>query len=157
MASVNVGDLAPDFELEGTHGPFSLAALLGERIVLLFYPGDDTTVCTKQFCSYRDDDADMSALKAKVVGISTGTVGSKEAFTAKHGLKTELLADEDGAVAERYGIYAKRLGMAKRTVFIVDEHGRIAHKHGNLLSLGFDDVGALKSALDKLPAAQPVR
>ncbi|MCW3013682.1 MAG: alkyl hydroperoxide reductase/Thiol specific antioxidant/Mal allergen [Solirubrobacterales bacterium] len=153
MASLNVGDQAPDFELEGTDGPFKLSAHRGERIVLLFYPGDDTTVCTKQFCSYRDNDADMTSLNAKVVGISTGTVASKEAFVAKHGLKTELLADEQGAVAERYGIFAKRLKLAKRTVFIIDEHGRIAHQHGNLLSLSYDDVSALKSALDKLPAA----
>jgi peroxiredoxin Q/BCP len=152
MASLNVGDQAPDFELQGTDGPFKLSAHRGERIVLLFYPGDDTPVCTKQFCSYRDSDADMASLNAKIVGISTGTVASKEAFVAKHGLKTELLADEQGAVAERYGIFAKRLKMAKRTVFIIDEHGRIAHSHGNRLSLSFDDVSALKSALETLPA-----
>ncbi len=148
-----VGDPAPDFELEGTSGPFHLADQKGKRVILLFYPGDETPVCTKQFCSYRDNDADMSSLNAKVVGISTGTVASKEAFVAKHGLKTELLADVDGQVAERYGIFAKRLKMAKRTVFIVDEQGRIAHKHGNLLSLSYDDVGSLKAALEQLPAA----
>src|ERR1700712_609021 len=137
MSSLNVGDQAPDFELDGTSGPFKLSEHRGERIVLLFYPGDDTTVCTKQFCSYRDHEADMSSLNAKVVGISTGSVASKEAFVAKHGLKTELLADENGEVAERYGIFAKRLKMAKRTVFIIDENGKIAHKHGNLLSLTF--------------------
>lgn len=153
MASLNVGDQAPDFTLEGTNGPFTLSEHRGERIVLLFYPGDDTTVCTKQFCSYRDNDADMSSLKAKIVGISTGTVASKEAFVAKHGLKTELLADEEGAVAEHFGIFAKRLKMAKRTVFIIDEQGRIAHKHGNMMSLTFDDVSSLKSALASIPAA----
>lgn len=153
MGSLNVGDQAPDFELEGTSGPFRLSEHRGERIVLLFYPGDDTTVCTKQFCSYRDNEADMSSLGAKVVGISTGTVQSKQAFVDKHGLRTELLADVDGEVAERYGIFAKRLKMAKRTVFIIDEAGRIAHKHGNLLSLTFDDVADLKAALDALPAA----
>ncbi len=153
MASVNVGDQAPDFELEGTNGTFVLSAHRGERIVLLFYPGDDTTVCTKQFCSYRDNEADMSSLQAKVVGISTGTVASKEAFVAKHGLKTELLADVDGEVAQRYGIFAKRLKMAKRSVFIIDEQGRVAHKHGNLMSLTYDDVGALKAALEQLPTA----
>ncbi len=153
MGSLNVGDQAPDFTLEGTSGSFTLSEHLGEKIVLLFYPGDDTTVCTKQFCSYRDNDADMSSLPAKIVGISTGTVASKEAFVAKHGLKTELLADEEGAVAEQYGIFAKRLKMAKRFVFIIDERGRIAHTHGNLMSLSFDDVDSLKSALAKLPAA----
>ncbi|MCW3038669.1 MAG: alkyl hydroperoxide reductase/Thiol specific antioxidant/Mal allergen [Solirubrobacterales bacterium] len=153
MSTLNVGDQAPDFELEGTSGPFKLSAHRGERIVLLFYPGDDTSVCTKQFCSYRDNEADMASLNAKVVGISTGDVAAKEAFVAKHGLKTELLADVGGEVAERYGIFAKRLKMAKRTVFIIDEQGKIAHKHGNLLSLTFDDVSDLKAALDKLPAA----
>ncbi|WP_354698411.1 Putative peroxiredoxin bcp [Paraconexibacter sp. AEG42_29] len=153
MGSVNVGDQAPDFSLEGTSGTFRLSEHRGERIVLLFYPGDDTTVCTKQFCSYRDHEADMSSLNAKVVGISTGTVASKEAFVAKHGLKTELLADEDGAVAAQFGIFAKRLKMAKRTVFIIDEQGKVAHKHGNPLSLTYDDVDDLKKALDALPAA----
>jgi peroxiredoxin Q/BCP len=153
MASLNVGDQAPDFQLEGTDGLFRLSDHRGERIVLLFYPGDDTPICTKQFCAYRDNDADMSSLTAKVVGISTGTVASKEAFVAKHGLKTELLADEKGAVAERYGIFVKSLKRAKRTVFIIDEQGRIAHRHGNLLSLGFDDVDTLKNALAALPAA----
>lgn len=152
MGSLNVGDQAPEFELEGTSGPFKLSDHRGERIVLLFYPGDDTTVCTKQFCSYRDHEADMSSLGAKVVGISTGTVQSKQAFVDKHGLRTELLADVDGAVATRYGIFAKRLKMAKRTVFIIDEAGRIAHRHGNPLSLTFDDVADLKAALDALPA-----
>ncbi len=153
MASLNVGDQAPDFTLEGTNGTFRLSDHRGERIVLLFYPGDDTTVCTKQFCSYRDNEADMSALNAKVVGISTGDVAAKEAFVAKHGLTTELLADEDASVAQQFGIFFKRMKMAKRTVFIIDEQGRIAHKHGNLLSLTFDDVTDLKTALDKLPAA----
>lgn len=153
MSSLSVGDQAPDFELQGTDGPFRLSEHRGERIVLLFYPGDDTSVCTKQFCSYRDHEADMSSLSAKVVGISTGTVAAKQAFVAKHGLSTELLADEDGAVAERYGIFAKRLKMAKRTVFIIDEQGRIVHRHGNLLSLTYDDVSDLKAALDRLPSA----
>lgn len=153
MGSVNVGDQAPDFSLEGTSGTFTLAEHRGERIVLLFYPGDDTTVCTKQFCSYRDHEADMSSLNAKVIGISTGDVAAKEAFVAKHGLKTELLADIDGKVAAEYGIFAKRLKMAKRTVFIIDEQGKVAHKHGNPLSLTYDDVGDLKKALDALPAA----
>ncbi len=152
MGSLDVGEQAPDFELEGTNGPFKLSAHRGERIVLLFYPGDDTTVCTKQFCSYRDNEADMASLNAKVVGISTGDVAAKEAFVAKHGLKTELLADVDGAVAEQYGIFAKRLKMAKRFVFIVDEQGRIAHRHGNLMSLTYDDVDDLRTALEKLPA-----
>ena len=86
MASApHVGDLAPDFALEGTEGPFRLSDHRGERVVLLFYPGDDTPVCTKQFCSYRDRADDMSALAATVVGISHQDVDSHEAFTATTG------------------------------------------------------------------------
>ena len=70
MANLDVGDDAPDFTLEGTDGTFTLSEHRGERVVLLFYPGDNTTVCTKQFCSYRDAAEDMSKLDATFVGIS---------------------------------------------------------------------------------------
>lgn len=150
MAKLTVGDEAPDFTLEGTDGPFTLSEHRGRPVVLLFYPGDDTPTCTKQFCSYRDSEADMSGLDATVVGISTQDMASKQAFKAKYGLTTTLLADPDAEVSEAYGVFAKRFGMAKRTVFIVDGDGRIAHRHANPLSLTYDDVGALKKALAKL-------
>ena len=150
MTKLNIGDQAPDFTLEGTEGTFTLSEHRGERVVLLFYPGDDTTVCTKQFCSYRDAAGDMTGLDAVVVGISTQGIESKEAFKAKYGLTTQLLADEDAAVSTAYGVYSKRFKMAKRTVFIVDEHGKIAYQHGNMLSLTFDGVEELRAALDSL-------
>ena len=81
-----VGEQAPDFELQGTDGSFRLSDHRGERVVLLFYPGDNTMVCTKQFCSYRDRADDFAALGATVVGISAQDVDSHEAFTAKHSL-----------------------------------------------------------------------
>src|SRR5271155_5609289 len=118
-----VGEQAPDFELPGTDGPFKLSDHRGERVVLLFYPGDDTTVCTKQFCSYRDAADEIAGLDATIVGISTQDAASKAAFKAKHGLTTQLLADSDAEVSTAYGVYAKRFKMAKRTVFIVDEDG----------------------------------
>src|SRR5687767_2979997 len=98
--SLNVGDPAPDFTLEGTEGTFTLSEHRGKRVVLLFYPGDDTTVCTKQFCSYRDAQEEMAKLDAVVVGISTQGLTSKESFKSKYGLTTPLLADEDAAVAQ---------------------------------------------------------
>lgn len=152
MADPDVGDVAPDFTLDGTNGPFTLSAHRGERVVLLFYPGDDTTVCTKQFCSYRDATDEIADLDATIVGISIQDIDSHRAFTAKHELTTELLADPDHAVADAYGVYAKRFKMAKRTVFIVDEQGKIAHRHANPMSLTFDDVEDLRAALAKLPA-----
>jgi hypothetical protein len=88
-----VGEQAPDFELEGTDGPFRLSEHRGERVVLLFYPADESMVCTKQFCSYRDRADDFAALDATVVGISAQDLASHEQFIAKHGLNVPLLAD----------------------------------------------------------------
>jgi peroxiredoxin Q/BCP len=153
MAKLDVGDEAPDFTLEGTEGTFTLSEHRGEKVVLLFYPGDDTTVCTKQFCSYRDSQSEMENLDATFVGISVQGMDSKEAFKTKYGLTTPLLADEGGKVADAYGVYAKRLNMAKRTVFIVDEKGTIAYRHGNPMSLTFDGVNELEAALEEVGAA----
>jgi len=152
MAKLNIGDPAPDFTLEGTAGTFTLSEHRGEMVVLLFYPGDDTTVCTKQFCSYRDAQAQVSELDATLVGISAQDMESKQAFKTKYGLTTPLLADPGGEVAKAYGVYASPLKMAKRTVFVVDEAGRIAYRHGNFLSLSFDSVQDIKSALEQVRA-----
>lgn len=153
MSAPDVGDPAPDFTLESTEGPFTLSEHRGERVVLLFYPGDDTTVCTRQFCSYRDAGEDMDGLDATVVGISTQGMKSHEAFKAKYGLTTPLLADRGGEVAKAYGVYSKRFKVAKRTVVIVDEHGRIAHQHSNPISLTYDGVDELREALAEVGLA----
>ena len=152
MSKPDVGDQAPDFTLEGTEGPFTLSEHRGQPVVLLFYPGDDTAVCTTQFCAYRDAGDDMGKLDAAVVGISTQGMKSKTLFKAKYGLTTPLLADPDAEVSEAYGVYSQRFGVAKRTVFIIDENGVIAHKHGNFMSLSFDGVDDLKEALAELSA-----
>ena len=151
MSSPDVGDEAPDFTLEGTEGPFTLSEHHGERVVLLFYPGDDTTVCTAQFRAYRDGAEELAELGATFVGISTQGMESKEAFKAKYGLTTPLLADPGGNVSKAYGVYSNRFGVAKRTVFIIDEQGRIAHRHGNPKSRTFDSVDELGAALAALP------
>lgn len=148
-----VGETAPDFTLEGTEGPFTLSGHRGERVVLLFYPGDNTLVCTKQFCSYRDRAADFGALEATVVGISAQDLDSHSAFTAKHGLNVPLLSDSDGKIAKLYSAYAQRLGMTKRAVIVIDEQGIVRHRHDHLLGLDYQSVDDLKQALDALPAA----
>lgn len=153
MAKLSVGDTAPDFTLTGTDGTFTLSEHRGERVVLLFYPGDETSVCTKQMCSYRDSSDELAALGATLVGISTKDAASKAAFKANHGLTVPLLADADGAVAEQYGLMAKRLNMTKRAVVIVGADGKIAHWHNNFLSLSFDSVEDIKAALEQVPAA----
>src|SRR3977135_4521025 len=86
-----VGEKAPDLQLEGTDGPFRLSDHRGERVVLLFYPGDNTMVCTKQFCSYRDRGDEIAALNATVVGISSQDVASHEGFASKNSLNVPLL------------------------------------------------------------------
>src|ERR1700689_2973089 len=98
-----VGEQAPDFELSGTDGSFRLSDHRGERVVLLFYPGDDTPVCTRQFCSHRDRSDSLAQLDATLVGISAQDVDSHDRFTAKHGLTVPLLADPDQAVAKAFG------------------------------------------------------
>ena len=146
-----VGEHAPDFELPGTDGPFKLSEHRGERVVLLFYPGDNTPVCTKQFCSYRDRAADFSALGATVVGISAQDLGSHEAFAAKHSLNVPLLADVDKQVAKSYDAFSSRLGV-KRAVIVIDEQGIVRHRHDHRLGLDYQSVDELKAVLDELPA-----
>jgi peroxiredoxin Q/BCP len=146
-----VGEQAPDFELPGTEGPFKLSAHRGERVVLLFYPGDNTMVCTKQFCSYRDRADDFAALDATVVGISAQDLDSHQGFIEKNGLTVALLADVDKAVAKAYGAFSSRLG-TKRAVIVIDEEGIVRHRHDHLLGLDYQSVDDLKAALDTLPA-----
>jgi thioredoxin-dependent peroxiredoxin len=145
-----VGEQAPDFELQGTGGPFKLSDHRGERVVLLFYPGDNTAVCTKQFCSYRDRADDFASLDATVVGISSQDVASHEGFAAKYALTVPLLADVDKQVARAYDAFSPRLGV-KRAVIVIDEQGVVRHRHDHLLGLDYQSVDELKAALDALP------
>ena len=146
-----VGDAAPDFALEGTDGSFRLSDQRGRRVVLLFYPGDDTAVCTKQFCSYRDRADDMSALDAVVVGISHQDVASHRSFIEHHGLTVPLLADVDHDVGRAYGVSAPVLG-TRRAAFIVDEDGIVRHRVVHRLGLDFQSADDLAEALDALPS-----
>jgi len=145
-----VGEQAPDFELPGTDGPFKLSDHRGERVVLLFYPGDNTMVCTKQFCSYRDRADDFAALDATIVGISAQDLASHEGFAAKHSLNVPLLADVEKEVARKYDVFSARLGV-KRAVILIDEQGVVRHRHDHLLGLDYQSVDELKSMLDGLP------
>lgn len=145
-----VGEHAPDFELQGTDGPFKLSDHRGKRVVLLFYPGDNTMVCKAQFCSYRDHPDEFAALRATVVGISAQDVASHRGFIEKNRLTVPLLADADGAVAKAYGAHG-RLG-TKRAVIVIDEDGVVRHRHDHLLGLDYQSVDDLKAALDSLPA-----
>jgi peroxiredoxin Q/BCP len=150
-SSAAVGRPAPDFELEGTDGPFRLSDHRGERVILLFYPGDETPVCTRQFCSYRDHSDELAALDATIVGISAQDVDSHQRFREHHELTVPLLADVGRSVAKAYGVSAPLVG-TRRAVFIVDEQGIIRHRHVHAFSLDYQGVDDLREALAALPA-----
>ncbi len=145
-----VGQPAPDFELQGTDGTFRLSDHRGERVVLLFYPGDNTPVCKAQFCSYRDRPDEFAALGATVVGISAQDVASHQGFIEKNSLTVPLLGDVGGAVAKAYSAHG-RMG-TKRAVIVIDEDGVVRHRHDHLLGLDYQSVDDLKAALDSLSA-----
>ena len=144
--AVAVGDQAPDFELDGTEGRFRLSDHRGERVVLLFYPGDFTPVCTRQFCSYAERADDVSALDATVVGISPQDVDSHSRFVDENGIPVPLLADPDKKVAKSFGASVPVVGTRRATV-IVDEAGNVVYKHVHTLGLDFQTVDDIKEAL----------
>jgi len=141
------GDPAPDFTLDGTHGSFRLKDHRGEIVVMLFYPGDGTAVCTKQFCSYRDQPEAFAALDATVVGISAKDVESKQGFASDNDLTVPLLADEDRAVAKLYGAAAPLVG-TRRAAVVVDAEGVVRHRHVHTLGLDFVGVDELRELVD---------
>jgi thioredoxin-dependent peroxiredoxin len=146
-----IGKQAPDFELPGTQGTFRLSDHRGERVVLLFYPGDFTPVCTEQFCSYRDRAEDFAALGATVVGISAQDMASHERFIAENSLTVPLLADTEQAVAKAYSVDSDKWS-TDRSVVVIDEQGVVRYRHDPDTPLGFQSVDDLKAALDALPA-----
>lgn len=149
MAKVDVGDLAPDFALPGTGGrTYRLSDYRGRRVIIAFYPGDFTAVCTKQFCSYRDEGERLDKLGADVLGISPQSVDSHERFTEEKRLNVPLLADEDKEVARAYGVLAGP--MVRRAIFVVDEQGVIRHRKVTLVGLSFETVDDLEGALASL-------
>lgn len=133
---MKIGDNAPDFTLkDGAGNDWTLSEQLGKTVVLLFYPGDNTPVCTAQLCSVRDNWEDYAATGAEVVGISTDSVGSHEGFAAKYELPLTLLADEDGAVVKQYGVGSWLPGRSARAVVVIDKNGVIRHHKTQSLSV----------------------
>lgn len=129
-----VGDKAPNFVLEDDQGQsFDLGAQAGKKVLLVFYPGDDTPVCTRQLCDYRDGIEAFEGLGVEVVGISGDDGESHRRFRAKHDLPFTLLSDPGLKVAEAYD--SKGLLGMKRSVFLVDEAGVIRYRHVESVAL----------------------
>ena len=147
---VAVGDEAPDFTLPGTGegSPYTLSALRGQPVVLVFYPGDNTAVCTTQLNSYSKDIDQFEGLGAQVLAVSPQSVDSHEQFSCKQGgFKFPLLADVDKKVGEAYGILGP-LGFYKRSVFVIDAAGVIRYAHRAMAGLTYRPTEELVAALE---------
>lgn len=151
MSGPGVGDPAPDFTLPGTGGrAYSLGDFRGQPVVLVFYPGDDTPVCTKQLNAYNDGLAQFSEVGAQVLAISAQDVDSHDRFSTKHGgFEFPLLADTDKAVASSYGTLGP-IGFPRRSVFIVDGTGVVRYAHKAIAGLTYRPVSELVGVLAKL-------
>lgn len=146
--SLSVGDVAPEFTLQGTGGKsYSLSTFRGQPVVLVFYPGDDTPVCTKQLNSYNNELAAFETVGAQVLAISAQDVTSHEQFAAKHGFKFPLLADTDKAVATLFGTVGP-LGFPRRSVFVIDGQGVVRYAHRAIAGLTFRPVEELVAAVE---------
>ena len=150
-----MGDLAPDFSLAGTGGrTYKLADYRGRWVVLAFYPGDFTPVCTRQFRAYRDGNERLDQLDAVVLGISPQSVASHERFTEHHELTVPLLADPERTTSEAYGVTGPG-GRVKRSIFILDPRGFVRYRDIALLGLGYRGVADIAEALTKLRHPAP--
>lgn len=146
MAKLNIGDPAPDFQLPGTGDKtYRLADYRGRKLILAFYPGDFTAVCTRQFCSYRDHGERLDQLGADVLGISPQSVDSHERFSQEKSLNVPLLADEDKEVARAYGVLAGPV--VRRAIFVIDEEGIVRHRKVTLAGLSYESVDDLEQAV----------
>ncbi len=126
--SIRIGQKAPDFTLPADDGSrFTLSRSQGRRMLLVFYPGDDTPVCTRQLCDYRDGIEAFAELGVDVVGISRDDADSHQRFRKRHELPFILLSDPDMVVADQYGCRGL-IGM-KRGVFLIDENGIVRYAH----------------------------
>jgi peroxiredoxin len=146
--SLSVGDVAPEFTLQGTGAKaYSLSAYKGQPVVLVFYPGDDTPVCTKQLNSYNNELSAFESVGAQVLAISAQDLASHEQFASKHGFQFPLLADTDKAVAALYGTVGP-LGFPRRSVFVIDGQGVVRYAHRAIAGLTFRPVEELVAAVE---------
>ena len=151
MTKPAINTPAPDFTLKDANGDdWRLSDQRGKVVVLLFYPGDETPICTRQMCSVRDRWDDYIATGAEVVGISSDSIESHKKFAEHHQLPLRLLSDSDGAVSKKYGARSLIPGKVARSVFVIDGQGIV--RHSDVRPLGLfkpkddDTIAAIKAA-----------
>lgn len=154
MTTPEIGDIAPDFTLPGISmvdgepqkSHFTLSQRRGHKVVLAFYPADNSPGCTVQLCSYQDEMDAFKELGAEVWGISRQASGSHEKFARSNRLGFPLLSDEKGDVVLAYGVGLMGIGI-RRSIFIIDEEGRLGWKHVSLVGATFQSAATLKREL----------
>lgn len=133
MSDLKIGDAAPDFTLPANgNQTISLSDYKGKKVVLYFYPKDDTPGCTKESCSFRDHKKDFEDVNAQIIGISKCSVKKHDKFVEKYQLNFPLVSDEENTICEAYGTYVEKnmygrkyMGI-ERSTFLIDEDGKIA-------------------------------
>jgi len=147
---MNIGDTAPDFTLpDGDGNDWTLSDHRGKTVVMLFYPGDDTPVCTKELCSVRDHWSEYQATGAEVVGVSTDSVASHEKFSDKYELPLRLLSDEKGEVRDKYGANSLLPGRTARAEFVIGPDGKLAYQKVRPIGLFRPADGDILEAIRK--------
>lgn len=133
MSDLKIGDKAPDFKLPADGGEtISLKDYKGRKLVVYFYPKDDTPGCTAESCAFRDNLPKLGKLGVDVIGVSKDSVKKHDKFKVKYDLNFPLLSDEEGDMCERYGtwveksMYGKKYMGIDRSTFLIDEQGKIA-------------------------------
>ena len=134
MATLKAGDKAPDFTLPtGSGEKLSLKDLRGKKLILYFYPKDDTSGCTKEACSFRDNIKVIQKRGAVVIGASIDSIQSHQKFASKYDLPFTLVSDEEKELVKKYGVwkeksmYGRKYMGIERTTFVIDEKGVITH------------------------------
>lgn len=149
MAQLQRGDKAPDFSLEDADGTtWSLADLRGQKVIVYFYPADDTPGCTAQACDFRDARQDLTAAGYRVFGVSPQGAASHRRFSDKHSLNFPLLIDSGYAMARDYGVAEEAEGRKpriKRSTFVIDEDGSLIEAQYGVRAKGH--VDSLRSAI----------
>lgn len=138
MAQLNIGDPAPDFQLQNQDGKLVSLADFREKkpLVLYFYPKDETPGCVREACGFRDAYEDFLQLGAEVIGVSADTVASHKSFQQRRRLPFQLLSDIDKTVAKQYGVKGSLLGLLPgRETFVIDQAGIIRYRFASQLQI----------------------